>query len=81
MKEDCWNILAVRNGRNVAPESRGQYHQVPENHSPQFGQRQRLTRVPLTTSIAIHRKAATNPGVKVWKSFIEATAMPKHTGT
>jgi hypothetical protein len=37
--------------------------------------------MPLTRSIAIHRKAATNPGVKVWKSFVEATPTPEHTGT
>jgi hypothetical protein len=37
--------------------------------------------MPLTASIAIHRNAMTNPGVTVWKSFIEAIKMPPHTGT
>jgi len=57
------------------------YHHVPENHSPQFGQRQTLSRTPQTTSRAIQTNAATKPGVKVWNNLKDRTAIPKHTGT
>ena len=57
------------------------YHHVPENHSPQFGQRQTLSLTPQTARRAIQTNAATKPGVKVWNNLKDRTAMPKHMGT
>ena len=57
------------------------YHPVPENHSPQFGQRQRFTLMPLIKKRAIQINAATKAGTNVRNSLEDRTPMLKQTGT